>query len=238
MSHIVLRVASQQTLCCTVTLGQSLYLQIHNNECFFACYAIYALNNPQDREHFLDKLLERIQQEKQPLLLLGDFNSVTCTCDRTSEQLDPTTDQMKIFQQLMEDRCNSLQHMYFKNDYSSRLDYIFTSGITTSKMDKQYWGSDHWVLLTNIHFEIKERGQGYWHFNAALLRELQYVEGVWAILQEIQIMMLWLQIGNGNFSRYASKISPSGLDRSYQLFRIQQCNNYRGQSTKILWIQP
>ena len=75
------------------------------------------------------------------------------------------------------------------NKHMTRIDYVFISQHLANKISQANIvpsiHSDHLFIHLNIIFnEIKERGKGFWKFPAYLLKDIEYIEKIKAIIKE------------------------------------------------------
>jgi exonuclease III len=153
---------------------------------------------------FLDDILPIINEYYNKLLLLGDMNTHLSELDKQSNVRKLTT---------FGDRVNAMLEEYnlcdtwriknpelkrftwrkctYKGILQSRIDYIFAPlnfmyHILDSKINPSVYSDHSIVQLTLSTWEQKNPGRGYWKLNTLLLKDIEYVTAINALIDECE----------------------------------------------------
>ncbi len=161
--------------------------------------ACYAPMQPKERKTFFQLLTAQMIQDST--IVMGDLNSVRSPQDRTSRQVDPTTD-------LLNDMCEqfSLTEVYGSNFYTyqhpslqcrSRIDYIMGPLAFLGNLALTGWWtslSDNQVLVAAPCLD-DGKGPGLWKFPDDVLDDESFVKEIETLLHgpdpNLDMQVIW-----------------------------------------------
>ena len=177
--------------------GRHIILQVEINGDKYLLANIYSPNVTKHKENYFSELKEILlslqSTENTNLIIGGDWNTVLSKLDRYSSQNSNDDSSLTQINDITEcfDLCDiwrirnpKLRRYTYRRTkplYQSRLDYWLISNalqdnIVLSDIIPSIY-SDHSAILLGVKIMYdKNRGKGYWKFNAALLKDSNYVK--------------------------------------------------------------
>ncbi len=176
---------------------------------------------------------------------MGDLNSVRTPKDRTSGQVDPTTD-------LLNNLCEqlSLTEPHGSNFYTyqhpslqcrSRIDYIMGPLAFMGKLALMGWWtslSDHQVLVAAPCLD-DGKGPGLWKFLDDVLDNESFVKEIEALLNgkdpDLDMQVIWetlkldIKIKTQQFTKFCRRQHKSELSSLQRLLCAVNCRIYQGE---------
>ena len=182
------------------TEGRYLFVEIMYHQVKVGLINLYAPNN--DDPTFFQKIFERVNDmDVDHIIVGGDFNKVLDgKVDRKSKTKQNCTASAKLINEFLEENNfvdiwrighpNTSQFTWHKRNpiVFSRLDYFLIPGPDIANVVTcEIWSntiSDHEFVFMEMVLEKQARGRGYWKFNASLLYDKGYIDGVNIMLDE------------------------------------------------------
>ena len=201
---ILIKSKSPVTICETVhKTDRILAVKIAYDDHVILVCNVYAPNDYKDKVPFLDKLFNLVNEwsnKVQNICVVGDFNMVMSNKldiisgnDHKKEEVELLNEKMArldlndTWRLLHEDKKEYTWHR--KNPMiARRLDYIFCSSSLFAKAVeceiRSAPATDHRAIVMDINFSQLKKGPSYWKLNNALLKDLEYVEGIHGIIDK------------------------------------------------------
>ena len=170
----------------------------------FSIINIYAPNSKKEKPYFFKQLSNLINEldNDSNILVCGDFNTVLNNdLDIITGESHAASD-ISLFSSLKNDHelhdiwrnfnPNIKDYTWSKHNpfIARRLDYILCNNFVISKILKVEHllmsGSDHKAVTVTIQTSNFTRGPGIWRFNDSLLKDLNYVDTINALIEKFQ----------------------------------------------------
>jgi len=196
--------------------GRVILLNVEINKCVYTFVNVYAPNNSANRKVFfreVNEFIDRYSENKNRIILGGDFNCTFSELDRSSRNIDQSSISLKnliadlnVFDVWRIFHPNDREFTYINpsgKQNNSRIDFLLCSNVLKSccisSKIHQSPSPDHKAVSISIRSKFNERGKGYWKLNNSIIDESEYVNGIKTIYNEvlaeyrdsISIHLLW-----------------------------------------------